>query len=278
MTIEFCKMNGAGNDFVMVDNRAGTIALSGAQVAHLCDRRRGVGADGLILIEPAEGHDFFMRYYNADGSPEVMCGNGARCAAWFAASLGQGRRSGDTVELRFLTGSGPIEARIEGARGSMAMMDGRAMRRHVSTRVAPAGAEVHFMIVGTRHAVVLVSDVDALSDDEVFRLGRAMRHDPAFAPEGANVNFASIGKDGRVYLRTYEKGVEAETMACGTGSVASAAILTHEGRVRPPVSVVQHSGDELLVSFEPTATGATGVRLEGPVAVNFRGRAELPPV
>jgi diaminopimelate epimerase len=277
MTLEFSKMNGAGNDFVMVDNRGGTITLSGAQVARLCDRRRGIGADGLILIEPAPGHDFFMRYYNSDGSPEVMCGNGARCSAWFAASLGLGRREGDAVELRFLTGSGPIEARVQGGRGSMAMMDARAMRRHLSTRVAPSGATVHFMIVGTRHAVVLVPDVNNLSDDDVFRLGRAMRHDPAFAPEGANVNFASTGKDGRVYLRTYEKGVEAETLACGTGSVASAAILAHEGRVRPPVRVVQRSGDELVVSFETCETGATAVRLEGPVAVNFRGRAELPP-
>jgi diaminopimelate epimerase len=276
VTIEFCKMNGAGNDFVMVDNRSGTIVLTGSQVAWLCDRRRGVGGDGLILVEPAPGHDFFMRYYNADGSPEVMCGNGARCSAWFAASLGLGRREGPAILVRFMTGSGEIEARVEGSRVSMSMMDGRSMRRGLVPRVAPPGAEVHFMIVGTRHAVVLVRDVDELSDEDVCTLGRSMRHDPAFAPEGANINFASVAPDGRVRLRTYEKGVEAETMACGTGSVASAAILAHLGRVTPPVRVVQRSGDELVVSFSPSPAGAEGVRLEGPVAVNFHGRAEVP--
>jgi diaminopimelate epimerase len=273
--IEFCKMNGAGNDFVMVDNRAGDISLSRGQVAWLCDRRLGVGADGLILIEKTAGYHYFMRYYNADGGPEVMCGNGARCSAWFAASLGEGEGREGEVALRFLTGSGPIDARVEGERVAMSMMDARAMRRHLSSRVAPAGTSLHFVIVGTRHAVVLMEDVAALSDRDIVTHGRALRHDPAFAPEGANVNFASLAPDGRVHLRTYEKGVEAETLACGTGSVASAVVLAHEGRLASPARVVQRSGEELGVSFEPCATGATGVRLQGPVAVNFRGWADV---
>jgi diaminopimelate epimerase len=179
------------------------------------------------------------------------------------------------VEVRFMTGSGSIDARVRGNRVSMSMMDARAMRRGVPVRVAPPGAPVHFMIVGTRHAVVPLADVSRLTPEEIVEYGRGLRNDPAFAPEGANVNFASIAPDGRVHLRTYEKGVEAETYACGTGSIASAVLFAHEGRLSSPVRVVQRSGDELAVSFELGPDGAGRVRLEGPVAVNFRGWADV---
>lgn len=275
MNLEFVKMDGAANDFIMVDNRAGAIKLSRESVAHLCDRRRGVGADGLMLIEPVAEHDFFMRYYNADGGEEVMCGNGARCAAHFAASLGLGRKDAKEHTLRFLTGSGAIDARVTGNRVSMSMMDARGMRRRLQTKVAPRGAGVHFMVVGTRHAVVPLDDAKSLTPEEVIEFGRALRHDPAFAPDGANVNFASIAPDGRVHLRTYEKGVEGETLACGTGSVASAVIFAHDGLLKSPVRVVQHSGDELIISFELNPDGAGNVHMDGPVAVNFRGSADI---
>jgi diaminopimelate epimerase len=269
-------MNGAANDFIMVDNRRGSIQLPGGTVAGLCDRRRGVGADGLILIEPSSGNDFFMHYYNSDGGEEVMCGNGARCAAYFAAAIGLGTRDAKGTTLHFMTGSGAIDARVSGELVSMSMMDAREMRRHVPSDVAPPGAGVHFMVVGTRHAVVPLDDVTTLTAEDVIRYGRALRHDPAFGPAGANVNFASLGPDGRMHLRTYEKGIEGETFACGTGSVASAVIFAHDGRVKSPVRVVQHSGDELLISFEPDADGAVRVRMEGPVSVSFRGSADMP--
>ena len=275
MTLEFVKMNGAANDFIMVDNRHGDIRLTRAAVRFLCDRRRGVGADGLMLIEPEPEHDFFMRYYNADGGEEVMCGNGARCAAHFAAALGLGNKASDATTLHFMTGSGAIQARVTGERVLMSMMDARGMRRRLPTQVAPKGAEVHFMVVGTRHAVVPMDDVTRLTAEEVFQFGRALRHDPAFAPEGANVNFASLAPDGRIHLRTYEKGVEAETYACGTGSVASAVIFAHDGRVKSPVRVVQHSGDELVISFEPSGDGAGHVRMDGPATVSFHGTADI---
>ena len=275
MKLEFTKMNGAANDFVMVDNRSGSIRLSAGEVAGLCDRRRGVGADGLILVEPSPGNDFFMHYYNADGGEEVMCGNGARCSAHFAASLGLGARTGEGTALHFMTGSGAIDASVTGDTVSMSMMDAREMRRNIRSDVAPAHTSLHFMVVGTRHAVVLVDDARALTADDIARYGRALRHDPAFAPQGANVNFASLAPDGRIYLRTYEKGIEAETFACGTGSVASAVIFAHDQRVQSPVRVVQHSGDVLVISFEPSATGATRVRMEGPARVSFRGTADV---
>jgi diaminopimelate epimerase len=274
--LDFTKMNGAANDFIMVDNRSGSIHLGAETVAGLCDRRRGVGADGLILVEPSAGKDFFMHYYNADGGEEVMCGNGARCSAHFAASLGLGARSGDGTMLHFMTGSGGIDALVAGDRVDMSMMDAREMRRDIRSDVAPPRTTLHFMVVGTRHAVVAVDDARTLTADDVARYGRALRHDPAFVPQGANVNFASIGPDGRIHLRTYEKGIEAETFACGTGSVASAVIFAHAGRVQSPVQVVQHSGDVLRISFETHAAGATHVRMEGPVSVSFRGTADVP--
>ena len=275
MKLEFVKMNGAANDFIMVDNRDGSIRLAREAVAHLCDRRRGVGADGLMLIEPAPGHDFFMHYYNADGGEEVMCGNGARCAAHFAAGLGLGQATSRSTTLHFMTGSGAIEAVVTGNRVSMDMMNARAMRRDVSTPVAPNGSDVHFMVVGTRHAVVPLHDVAALTAEDVIKYGRALRYDPAFAPEGANVNFASLAADGRMHLRTYEKGIEGETLACGTGSVASAVIFAHEHRVQSPVRVVQYSGDELVISFELGPDGARHVRMEGPILINYRGLVDV---
>ncbi|HEU4928286.1 MAG TPA: diaminopimelate epimerase [Candidatus Krumholzibacteria bacterium] len=276
MRIEFVKMNGAANDFIVVDNRRGAIALSRDQIAHLCDRRRGVGADGFISIEAGgQGRDFFMRFYNGNGEEEVMCGNGARCSARFAAELGLGAKNGQEVVLSFMTGSGPIEARVRGERAWMRMMDAAKMRRNVVTQVAAPLGVVHFMTVGTRHAVVPVRDATQMTALDVFELGRALRHDPAFAPEGANINFASIGGDGRVHLRTYEKGVEAETFACGTGSVASSVLFAHEGKLESPVRVVQHSGDELTASFELVPTGAANVALEGPAAVHFHGWADV---
>jgi diaminopimelate epimerase len=273
--LEFTKMNGAANDFVMVDNRTGSIRLSAPEIAGLCDRRRGVGADGLILVEPSPGNDFFMHYYNSDGGEEVMCGNGARCSAHFAASLGLGARSGGGTALHFMTGSGAIDATVDGDTVSMSMMDAREMRRGIGSDVAPPRTTLHFMVVGTRHAVVTVDDAKTLTADDVARYGRALRHDPAFAPQGANVNFASLASDGRIHLRTYEKGIEAETFACGTGSVASAVIFAHDGRVQSPVRVVQHSGDVLAISFELNETGASRVRMEGPARVSFRGTADV---
>lgn len=282
MKISFKKMNGTGNDFVIVDNRGGEVSLAAEQVARVCDRRRGVGADGLILIESSQGADFLMHFYNSDGSEAEMCGNGAMCSAAFAAAAGMGETEGERTNLRFATGSGPISARAARMGGvadryrvSMEMMDAREMRLDVPVRVANRTGTVHFMVVGTRHAVVPVEDAARLTANEIEELGRLLRWDPAFAPAGANVNFVSIDEGGRIHIRTYEKGVEAETHACGTGSVAAAVVFAHQGRCASPAVVVQRSGDELGVRFELRPTGATGVYLEGPAEVNFEGTIDI---
>lgn len=280
MKMSFKKMNGTGNDFVIVDNRDGEVSLTAEQVARVCDRRRGVGADGLILIESSPGADFLMHFYNSDGSEAEMCGNGAMCSAAFAAAAGLGETEGERTTLRFATGSGPISARTAASRAdryrvAMEMLDAREMRLDVSVRVANRTGTVHFMVVGTRHAVVPVEDATRLTHDEIEDLGRLLRWDPAFAPAGANVNFVSIDEGGRIHIRTYEKGVEAETHACGTGSVAAAVVFAHQGRCASPAVVVQRSGDELGVRFELQPTGATSVYLEGPAEMNFEGTIDL---
>lgn len=275
MKLGFVKMNGAGNDFVMVDNRDGSLDLTGAQIAHICDRRRGVGADGLIALVADDSLDFFMDFYNSDGGREVMCGNGSRCAAAFGASVGAGQRSEDGVRVRFRTGSGAIDATVRRNRVSVSMMDAREMLLDVPVEVASLPGRVHFMVVGTRHAVVQMDSVTSLTHDDIMELGRTLRYDPAFAPQGANVNFSSVADDGRIHLRTYEKGVEAETHACGTGSIAAAVLYAHVAGGGNERTVVQRSGDILRVGFSPVGDGATDVVMEGPVETNFEGEIEI---
>jgi len=273
--LKFRKMNGAGNDFVMVDNRSGEVALDPEQIAHICDRRRGVGADGLIALVGDEALDFFMDFYNSDGGREVMCGNGGRCTAAFGASVGAGLERGGATRVRFGTGAGAIDATVTENRVSMSMMDAGEMCLDVPVEVASLPGRVHFMVVGTRHAVVQMDSVTSLTPDDIMVLGRALRNDPAFAPHGANVNFSSEAADGDIHLRTYEKGVEAETHACGTGSIAAAVLYAHTAQGASERTVVQRSGDILQVAFTPAPDGAIRVVMEGPVAVNFEGEIEI---
>lgn len=275
MKITFCKMNGAGNDFVLIDGRANPPALGRAPVARICDRRRGVGADGVIVLERSSSADFTMRFFNADGSEAGMCGNGARCAAAFAVSRGAGIVEGTTTRVRFETGTGLVDASVEDDHVVMDLMDAQNMRVGMHVQVAQRALNVHFMTVGTRHVIVPVDDAVAMPDELVTEQGRELRLNPAFGPEGANVNFCSVSVDGRIHLRTYEKGVEAQTYACGTGSVACAVYLAHERGGSTTREVVQHSGDVLTVSFIPTAQGATAVRLGGPVSINFLGTVSV---
>ncbi len=277
MKIPFLKMNGAANDFVLLNNMDGQIRLTAQQIAWICDRRRGVGADGVIAPETSDQRttDFFMRFYNSDGSEAEMCGNGSRCAAHFAAHLGLGRRAGAETEVVFATGSGMVSAEVRGEYVVTDLMDARDMRLNLPVEVAEVGESVHFITVGTRHAVVMVSDATALTHQQVVAVGRRLRHHSEFAPIGANVNFVSLADDGRVSLRTYEKGVEDETFACGTGSVGSCVVMAHLGYLESPRKVVQCCGDVLEISFRPTETGATNVRIGGPVAINFSGTLEI---
>ena len=270
MTIPFLKMQGAANDFVVVDHRAPFLPATDAGleplVRRLCDRRRGVGADGVLLLERGNDVDFAMRYYNADGRPADFCGNGARCLARLALDLGLG--SGG--EVRFHTAVGVQRAR----RGD----DGKGIELHFGVVQGPGPAEIveamgrgftgRRALTGVPHFVVPVERVEWVP---VKEWGSALRHHATFGPAGTNVDFIARLAPGRVAMRTYERGVEDETLACGSGAMASALWAIAEGDV-PPIAIVTAGGDELWVSVRPGPHGAGwDVRLTGPAEVVYRG-------
>lgn len=269
--MNFTKMNGAGNDFVVVDNRGGSLPLSKESIEQLCDRHRGVGADGLLAVEPSlSGADFRMRYYNADGGEADMCGNGARCFARFAARL-LPQLPG---ELSFETPAGLIRATFSAGLVTINMSEPHGLREPADLEVDGQGTcTVHFLNTGVPHAVVFVEDVEAV---DIARAGASLRWHPAFAPKGTNANFAQVVSPGNLILRTFERGVEGETLACGTG-VCATAILHHLATGAPaPVSVRVRGGDTLTVGFETPAAGSIqNVTLTGPADFVFDGTIEI---
>ncbi len=267
--LRFWKMNGAGNDFVMLDNRSLGLQLDGSTIAKLCDRHRGVGADGLLAVEPAsDGGDFRMRYYNADGGEAEMCGNGARCFARYVNKLHDNNLPG----LRFETLAGMISADFLGEEVRINMSAPHNQKLNQSLVVDGTPLTVHSINTGVPHAVVFVDD---LEQAEVRRLGAGLRYHEAFAPKGTNANFVKILGPGSISIRTYERGVEDETLACGTGMVAC-ALLTHELQGgSSPVSVLVRGGDTLRVGFEKTPEGFANVTLHGPADFVFEGEVSV---
>lgn len=264
--VKFWKMNGAGNDFVVLDNRDEALHLSKARIAALCHRQRGIGADGLLAVEPAQnGADYRMRYYNADGGEAEMCGNGARCFARFVNFL-----EGGTLEkTSFETIAGVIEGRFSGDRVRIQLSTPFDLKLHQSLDLDGVPHTVHSVNTGVPHAVIFVDDLAAV---DLQRFGAATRHHSHFAPAGTNVNFVKVLAPGHIAIRTYERGVENETLACGTGMVAS-AIVHHELSDAPsPVLVDVAGGDTLEISFTRTASGEyEEVTLLGPADFTFSG-------
>jgi diaminopimelate epimerase len=260
----FTKMSGSGNDFIMIDNRDGRLAIEpGLLAQRLCRRGLSVGADGLILVEPSSGADFRMRIFNADGSEAEMCGNGARCVARFAEIQGiAGRR------MVFETLAGPIRAEVRGDRVSLQLGQPRGLRLRRSIDVDGVAHQVHTVNTGVPHAVVFCSDLDEIA---VRALGRRIRFHPAFQPEGTNVDFAAVEPPHALAIRTYERGVEDETLACGTGAVASALVGAALGLVSSPVQVRVRSGETLTVSFAGNGPDFHDVCVEGEVRVVYQG-------
>lgn len=269
MTLEFAKMTGAGNDFIVIDDRGNAVGEDARELAkQLCRRRLSVGADGLILILSSARCDFRMRYLNADGSEADMCGNGGRCAARFAFDH---RIAG--TDLTFESRSGVHHASIvddENVRLSMA--DPRAIILDFEIGVLGERIRVHRVNTGVPHAVLEVDDLAAI---DVLELGRAIREHRAFVPEGANADFVTVRGEHALDLRTYERGVEDETLACGTGAVAAAITMAASGRVRPPVSVTTAGGWRLDVGFFMTDIGFSGVTLSGDARMIYEGQIEL---
>lgn len=266
--LRFTKMNGAGNDFVMLDNRAGDLRLERAQIARLCDRHRGIGADGVLVLEPAaNGADFRMRYYNADGGEAEMCGNGARCFARYAE-----RVAGVRERVSFETPAGVIAAALEGERVTLQMSEPKDLRRDLRLTVLGETVHCHYIDSGVPHCVVPVAEIAGVN---VREIGSALRHHAEFAPRGANVNFLEKRGPQQIAIRTYERGVEDETLACGTGVVASALIFAATENAAGPIAVRVKGGDDLAVGFERDGDHFTHVTLSGPADFVFDGSVEI---
>jgi diaminopimelate epimerase len=269
MTLEFTKMSGAGNDFILLDNRAGQISLTREQVAKLCHRQFGIGADGLMLLVPARnGADWAWKFYNSDGSDAEMCGNGARCFARYIQ-----RTAGWTKpSLSFETVAGVIGAEFNGERVTVSLTSPHSLRLRERVKTSQGELEVSSLNTGVPHAVVFVPDADKAM---VQQLGAELRWHEHFKPRGTNVNFAQVKGPNFIRVRTYERGVEGETLACGTGVSASAMIASAVQGFTSPVRVQVQGGDELEVSFTNRDGQFGDVRLNGPATFVFDGRITL---
>ena len=266
--LRFTKMNGAGNDFILIDNRAADVHLDRSQIVRLCDRHRGVGADGILLLENATNRaDFRMRYFNADGGEAEMCGNGARCFARFANKVARAQ-----TKISFETPAGVISAELVGDAVKLHMTEPTDLRLDIELPVANENKTVHFINSGVPHVVIPVPRID---DVDVRRQGSAIRYHKMFSPRGANVNFIEKRGPKKIAVRTYERGVEDETLACGTGIVASALIFAASEKANGPISVIARGGDELRVGFEKSHAQFRNVTLTGPAEFVFEGTVEI---
>ena len=264
--IEFFKMSGSGNDFILIDNRQGTLAVGNVVefVKSVCERKVSVGADGLIIIEPSDRVDFRWRFFNADGSEVEMCGNGGRCAARFAYLMGI---AGE--KMSFETVAGIIDAEVRGDVVKLRLTDPRDLVMNDQIQIKNQTLFVHSLNTGVPHVVHFVRDPDGF---DVFNTGRAIRYHEHYQPAGTNANFVSVLDSHTLRVRTYERGVEDETLACGTGSVASALIAARKGQVESPVDVRVQGGELLRIYFEMTSDGFAKVYLEGKAKVVYQGK------
>ena len=262
-TIAFAKASGAGNDFVLIDNMNGALQVNASPLAAaLCSRGFGVGADGLLMLESSDKADFFMRYFNADGSYGGMCGNGGRCAARYAFLKGIAGRT-----MRFEALDYIYDAEVDGSSVRLRMKNPSEVSRGTPLEVAAGKFTVDVVNTGSPHAVVFQDGLETL---DVEALGRQIRWHAQFSPEGSNVDFIRL-RDHAVDVRTYERGVEGETSACGTGAVASAIVAAREGGLDSPVHVRVRSGEELLVHFVRDEGAFRRIILEGSAHMIFAG-------
>lgn len=264
--IPFKKMHGSGNDFILIDNRQGLIKPDEAPelASRLCRRGFGIGADGLILIEDSKRADFKWRFLNADGSLAEMCGNGGRCAARFARIAGICKD-----DLTFETKAGIIKARVKKNSVKLQLTRPRDIKEGMRLDLDGKEMVVDFADTGVPHAVLFCQDVEGM---DVKGLGKEIRNHPFFQPAGTNVNFVQVLSPNQLKVRTYERGVEDETYACGTGASASALLAGLKGLVSSPVQVVTSGGERLLVHFD--TTNLDEIYLEGNAVLVYSGVTE----
>ena len=266
--IPFYKMSGAGNDFIIIDNRKKMVvedALNGF-IVNVCRRKMSAGADGLILIEDSEQCDFRWRFFNSDGSKAEMCGNGARCAARFAHETGI---AGTT--LSFETEAGVVSAQILEDRVKVKMPDPSNLELAYPLELSQRTLQVSSINTGVPHVVVMVEQV---ADMDVVTPGREIRYHQTYAPAGTNVNFIQRIEDNAIEVRTYERGVEDETLACGTGAIASAIISASQLKMNSPVDVKTRSGEYLTIYFNAQEGQFDAIYMEGNARIIYTGELQ----
>ncbi len=268
-TIKFTKVQGSGNDFVVIEGHRSKV-LSCQLVTKICDRSYGIGADGILLLERSKKADVNMRIYNADGSEADMCGNGARCCALYTAL--KTKRTKVSIETK----AGYLSAIVMGKSVKLKLTDPADVKLGINIRAAGKDYVVDHINTGVPHAVIEVKDLENL---DVQGIGRAIRYHEDFLPAGTNVDFIKVLTKDHIRVRTYERGVEDETLACGTGSVASAIVATlgHGGEslkragAAHKVFVVTKSGETLMVYFKLSKKKIADVWLQGAAAIVYKG-------
>lgn len=266
--IFFTKLVASGNDFILIDNVSGELdarRLDYCSIAKdICRRHLSAGADGLLVLERSQKADFRMRIINSDGSEAEMCGNGARCAAFYASC------NGFSDNLRMETGAGIIGASIRSGNIKLKMSDPKDIRMGIKLGVGQSLVTVHHINTGVPHAVHIVEDI---KNFPVQEFGKKIREHSVFSPKGTNVDFVGEIKNNSAVLRTYERGVEAETLACGTGTVASVLALGLLGQVTSPVKMTTQSGEILTVYYNMTPGHViSDVYLEGTARKVYEGK------
>jgi len=265
--IAFHKMNGCGNDFIIIDGRSAQVPSDLATfVQRVCRRKLSIGADGLILIEQSDRYDFQWQFYNADGSRAEMCGNGARCAARFAHELGIAGQ-----KMIFNTDAGPIEAEMQGAQVKLKMTPPKDCRIDYDIDMSGKKQILSSINTGVPHVVL---ELDELAEAEIVPQGREIRYHEAFAPAGTNVNFAYLAGERSLQVRTYERGVEDETLACGTGCVAAALVTAARQGWPSPIPVTTRSGGILTIYFQKDGDSFRDVYLEGDARIVYTGEIQ----
>ena len=266
--LPFWKMHGAGNDFILIDDRSVSTPISDpSRISAWADRRTGIGADGIILIQPSDAATFRMRFFNRDGGEAEMCANGARCVSRLAYDLGVA-----SERMQIETMAGPLSAEMAGDQVRLMMMDPADLRLDEAIELNGASLVFCSLNTGVPHVVVDSADVDSV---DVQKMGSVLRYHDEFAPRGTNVNFAQVSGPQSLRVRTYERGVEGETLACGTGAVACSLIAAKHSQVTAPVVVTCAGGSTLTVDFQLTPDSAENVTLLGPAEYVFEGTIQL---
>ncbi len=272
--INFTKINGAGNDFILIDIEINKdLVLNTNLIQQLCDRRKGIGADGILLIRPSLTHDFELEYYNSDGTLGSLCGNGSRCSIKYFFDKAKNKKTTTNFLCKDVTYNGKIE---DNGLITFHLGDPSDLKLGFKIKINEQEFPVHFINTGSPHAVIFWDDLkkDYREDFHKFdvkTLGKKIRDLEEFQPDGTNANFVHKDTVGNLYIRTYERGVEDETFACGTGTVASALITSIIYKLNPPLSFATFGNDQLIVNFKKKNDFFTKITLTGPVKINYIG-------